>query len=482
MADEKFLTEAAIRKWKPVLDHKDMSPITDAHKRATMATLLENQEKAIKEQMLVEGPAVNVSGAGMSSTISGNANMQGYDPILIQLVRRAMPNLMAYDICGVQAMSAPTGLIFAMRTKYLTQGGTEALFNEPVSTFSGSTYANNSGGSGGPAGGATLGTAGGFGTNLGVDPFAGSQLGDSTLVSGITTGSGIQTSVGENAAPNEMAFSIERVAVQASTRMLAASYSVELAQDLKAVHGLDAETELANILSTEILAEINREVVRTVYKTAKLGAQQTDLYYKTVIGGLSLAGSAVGGVYDLIQDSDGRWSAEKFRGLMFQIERECNQIAKDTRRGKGNFIICSADVASALAMGGFLNISPALNTTLDVDDTGNTFAGTLNGKVKVYIDPYIDTTATSGSNFVLTGYKGSSPYDAGIFYCPYVPLQMMRAVDTNNFQPKMAFKTRYGMVANPFAEGTTVGFGGIKTRANVYYRIFRVDNLHGVAS
>jgi hypothetical protein len=356
------------------------------------------------------------------------------------------------------------------------------LFNEPVSTFSGSTYANNSGGSGGPAGGATLGTAGGFGTNLGVDPFAGSQLGDSTLVSGITTGSGIQTSVGENAAPNEMAFSIERVAVQASTRMLAASYSVELAQDLKAVHGLDAETELANILSTEILAEINREVVRTVYKTAKLGAQQTDLYYKTVIGGLSLAGSAVGGVYDLIQDSDGRWSAEKFRGLMFQIERECNQIAKDTRRGKGNFIICSADVASALAMGGFLNISPALNTTLDVDDTGNTFAGTLNGKVKVYIDPYIDTTATSGSNFVLTGYKGSSPYDAGIFYCPYVPLQMMRAVDTNNFQPKMAFKTRYGMVANPFAEGTTVGFGGIKTRANVYYRIFRVDNLHGVAS
>jgi hypothetical protein len=447
-----------------------------------MATLLENQEKAIKEQMLVEGPAVNVSGAGMSSTISGNANMQGYDPILIQLVRRAMPNLMAYDICGVQAMSAPTGLIFAMRTKYLTQGGTEALFNEPVSTFSGSTYANNSGGSGGPAGGATLGTAGGFGTNLGVDPFAGSQLGDSTLVSGITTGSGIQTSVGENAAPNEMAFSIERVAVQAATRMLAASYSVELAQDLKAVHGLDAETELANILSTEILAEINREVVRTVYKTAKLGAQQTDLYYKTVIGGLSLAGSAVGGVYDLIQDSDGRWSAEKFRGLMFQIERECNQIAKDTRRGKGNFIICSADVASALAMGGFLNISPALNTTLDVDDTGNTFAGTLNGKVKVYIDPYIDTTATSASNFVCTGYKGSSPYDAGIFYCPYVPLQMMRAVTTDTFQPKMAFKTRYGMVANPFAEGTTVGFGGLKTRANVYYRIFRVDNLHGVAS
>lgn len=481
--ENKFLTESAIRKWKPVLDHKDMSPITDAHKRATMATLLENQEKAIKEQMLVEASPSNAVGAGMSSTISNqNASMQGYDPILIQLVRRAMPNLMAYDICGVQAMSAPTGLIFAMRTKYATQGGTEALFQEPNSTFSGSTFANSSGGSGAAAGGGATGSVAAFGTNLGVDPFAGSQLGDSTLVSGITTGSGIRTSVGEGEAPNEMAFSIERVAVQASTRMLAASYSVELAQDLKAVHGLDAETELANILSTEILAEINREVVRTVYKTAKLGAQQGDLYYKTVIGGLSLAGSPVGGVYDLIQDSDGRWSAEKFRGLMFQIERECNQIAKDTRRGKGNFIICSADVASALAMGGFLNITPALNTTLDVDDTGNTFAGTLNGKIKVYIDPYVDTTAASGSNFVCVGYKGSSPYDAGIFYCPYVPLQMMRAVTTDTFQPKMAFKTRYGMVANPFAEGTTVGFGGLKTRANVYYRIFRVDNLHGVAS
>jgi len=265
--------------------------------------------------------------------------------------------------------------------------------------------------------------------------------------------------------------------------MLAASYSVELAQDLKAVHGLDAETELANILSTEILTEINREVIRNIYKTAKLGAQQSDLYYKTVAGGLTLgaASALYGGVYDLIQDSDGRWSAEKFRGLMFQIERECNQIAKDTRRGKGNFIICSADVASALAMGGFLNISPALNTSLDVDDTGNTFAGTLNGKIKVYIDPYVDPTGTA-PNFVCVGYKGSSPYDAGLFYCPYVPLQMMRAVDTSTFQPKMAFKTRYGMVANPFAEGSTVGYGGLKPRGNVYYRIFRVDNLHGVAS
>jgi hypothetical protein len=297
----------------------------------------------------------------------------------------------------------------------------------------------------------------------------------------MTSGSGFNTSAGEGLSPAQMAFTIERVAVEARTRALAASYSVELAQDLKAVHGLDAETELANILSTEILSEINREVVRTVYRSARLGAQQGDLYYKTVQGGLS-GSAAVGGVYDLIQDSDGRWSAEKFRGLMFQIERECNQIAKDTRRGKGNFIICSADVASALAMGGFLNISPALNVSLDVDDTGNTFAGTLNGKVKVYIDPYIDTAATSGSNFVCVGYKGTSPYDAGIFYCPYVPLQMMRAVDTNSFQPKIAFKTRYGMVANPFAEGTDVGSGALTARTNRYYRIFRVDNLHGVAS
>jgi len=478
--EEKFLTEQAIRKWKPVIDHKDMAPITDAHKRATIAQLLENQEKAIKEQMLVETAPTNSVGGGMSPVAgSENANLKGYDPILIQLVRRAMPNLMAYDICGVQAMSAPTGLIFAMRSKYSTQGGTEALFNEPASTFSGSNSTTTSGGAGSTAGGAAQGTLPAFGSGAGIDPFFGINA---AAASGITTGSGVNTSFGEGMTPNQMAFSIERVAVQAATRALAASYSVELAQDLKAVHGLDAETELANILSTEILAEINREVVRNVYRCAKLGAQQTDLYYKTVNGGLSAGGAVLGGVYDLVQDSDGRWSAEKFRGLMFQIERECNQIAKDTRRGKGNFIICSADVASALAMGGFLNISPALNVSLDVDDTGNTFAGTLNGKIKVYIDPYIDTTATSGSNFVCTGYKGSSPYDAGMFYCPYVPLQLMRAVDTSTFQPKMAFKTRYGMVANPFAEGSSAGLGALTTRSNLYYRIFRVDNLHGVAS
>ena len=479
--EEKFLTEQAIRKWKPVLDHKDMAPITDAHKRATMATLLENQEKAIRQQMLTEGPS-NVGGGGMSPVVGGEGNIQGYDPILIQLVRRAMPNLMAYDICGVQAMSAPTGLIFAMRTKYSNNAdgggfGSEAMFNEPQTAFSGINSQNR-------ASGANSVTAiGGTFAAFFADPFQGMPgFGDPALVTGLTSGAGFNTTQGENLSPNQMGFSIERVAVEAKTRALAASYSVELAQDLKAVHGLDAETELANILSTEILAEINREVVRTVYRSAKLGGQQSDLYYKTVVGGLSAAGTAtVGGVYDLIQDSDGRWSAEKFRGLMFQIERECNQIAKDTRRGKGNFIICSADVASALAMGGFLNISPALNVSLDVDDTGNTFAGTLNGKVKVYIDPYIDSTAQN-PNFVCVGYKGTSPYDAGVFYCPYVPLQMMRAVTTDTFQPKMAFKTRYGMVANPFAEGTTVGSGVLNARKNVYYRLFRVDNLHGVAS
>jgi hypothetical protein len=486
--ENKFLAEQAIRKWKPVLDHKDMAPIVDAHKRATIATLLENQEKAIKEQMLVEAPAPTSSlGLGMNTlaSASGAGNIAGYDPILIQLVRRAMPNLMAYDICGVQAMSAPTGLIFAMRSRYLNPNGTEAFYNEPSAGYAGSVSTTSNASTAGTTG--PTGVTATFGPGTGVDPFFGystSATLNPTSASGLTTGGALTTAFGEANAPAEMAFSIERVGVQAATRMLAASYSVELAQDLKAVHGLDAENELANILSTEILAEINREVVRNVYRAAKLGAQQSDLYYKTVAGGLTTAGNgtAYGGVYDLIQDSDGRWSAEKFRGLMFQIERECNQIAKDTRRGKGNFIICSADVASALAMGGFLNISPALNVSLDVDDTGNTFAGTLNGKIKVYIDPYVDVTSGTAPNFVCVGYKGTSPYDAGLFYCPYVPLQMMRAVDTTTFQPKMAFKTRYGMVANPFAEGSAAGLGALNARTNVYYRIFRVDNLHGVAS
>ena len=450
---ENILTEAAIRKWKPVLDHADMPVITDSHKRATMAQLLENQEVDSRRQNLMEAPN------------SVASNVTGYDPILIQLVRRAMPNLMAYDICGVQAMNAPTGLIFAMRSKYGSGTGVDAFYDEAATKYAldgGVTLANNS-----------------------SDPFA-NYPGDTTLA-GMGLSGGDSTATAENTTPKQMAFNIEKVTVTALSRTLAASYSIELAQDLKAIHGLDAESELSNILSTEILAEINREVVRTVYNSAVLGCQQTDLFYKTAGStaagaGLSLGSGAaalVGGIYDLVQDSDGRWSAEKFRGLMFQIERECNVIAKETRRGKGNFVICSADVASALAMGGFLNISPALNVSLDVDDTGNTFVGTLNGKIKVYVDPY----SVGTKNFCCVGYKGTSPYDAGVFYCPYVPLQMMRAVDTDNFQPKNAFKTRYGMVANPFAQGNPATLtGALTARANKYYRLFRVDNLHGVAS
>ena len=468
------LNEAITKKWKPILDHADMPKIADAHRRATTATLLENQEIACRQQFLAEG-STNVMGVGGSPSLAQGGAIQGFDPILIQLIRRAMPNLMAYDICGVQAMSAPTGLIFAMRTKYATNPsgtptvGSEAFYNEAINVFSGST------------GIGTPGVTTGFSQS--TDPFAG-YPGLATTTSGLCQGVGMLTSEGEALTPNEMAFSVERVAVEAKTRSLAASYSIELAQDLKAVHGLDAESELSNILSTEILAEINREVVKTVYSQAVLGCQQTDLFYKTAGStaagvGLSLAGAGlVGGIYDLIQDSDGRWSAEKFRGLMFQIERECNVIAKQTRRGKGNIVICSADVASALAMGGFLNLSPALNVSLDVDDTGNTFVGTLNGKLKVYIDPY----ATETVNFCCVGYKGTSPYDAGIFYCPYVPLQMMRAIDPSTFQPKIAFKTRYGMVANPYSQGLTVGSGALTARTNLYYRMFRIDNLHGVAS
>ena len=452
---DKILTEAAIRKWKPVLDHADMPAITDPIRRAVVAQLLENQEVDSRKQSLIEASIAPTSLA---------ANAVGYDPILIQLVRRAMPNLMAYDICGVQAMNAPTGLIFAMRSRYNSASGTESSYDEPVTGWS------------------ALGTSAPA-TGNSSDPFA-NYPGD-TALAGMGVSAGIATSAAEDANPSKMAFNIEKVTVTAISRTLSASYSIELAQDLKAVHGLDAESELSNILSTEILAEINRDVVRNVYNTAILGCQQADLFYKTAgstANGLCQAGASqlVGGVYDLVQDSDGRWSAEKFRGLMFQIERECNVIAKETRRGKGNFVICSADVASALAMGGFLNLSPALNVSLDVDDTGNTFVGTLNGKIKVFVDPYAATTR----NFCCVGYKGSSAYDAGLFYCPYVPLQMMRAVDPENYQPKIAFKTRYGMAANPFAKGSSAASatGAIEARTNKYYRLFRVDNLHGVAS
>jgi len=472
-------------KWEPLLNHGALPEIKDSYKKRVTAQLLENQEKALREQMLIETPANAMGGAFLStqSQVSGvggaNSNMAGYDPILISLVRRSMPNLMAYDIAGVQPMSAPTGLIFAMRSRYGKQdsgggartvgNGQEALFQEAFAKF---------GGSGGTAAGAAFSATGGVnpvGVSAanGMHGFSGGTFGASTGLVGLRDSNanfdlndfrGMITSraeqLGEGGAGKtfgEMAFSIERLAVEAKTRALKAEYTTELAQDLRAVHGLDAESELANILSTEILNEINRELIYTLYRTAKQGASQSDL--------------TTAGVYDLNADSDGRWSAERFRGLMYQIEREANVIAKETRRGKGNFVICSSDVASALVMGGFLNLTPAVQTQLEVDDTGNTFAGILNGKFKVYIDPY----AALGVDFALVGYRGASPYDAGVFYCPYVPLQMVRAVDQNTFQPKIGFKTRYGMVSNPFAENTDINALG----GNQYYRIMRITNIHG---
>jgi len=450
-------------KWEPLLSHDALPSIGDSYKRKVTAVLLENQEKALREQYLVEAPANVMNGNFQTGQVGvGNSNMAGYDPILISLVRRSMPNLIAYDIAGVQPMTAPTGLIFAMRSKYSTQGGTEALYAETFSKF---------GGSGNTSTAAPFSATGGInpvGASGAVqDANTGTAFGIRNTEYDISAFRGFLTSTAETlgaggGAANfqEMAFSIERIAVEAKTRALKAEYTTELAQDLKAVHGLDAESELANILSTEILNEINRELVHTIYRVAKTGATQLDL-----------TASATGGVYDLNTDSDGRWSAERFRGLMFQIERECNVIAKETRRGKGNFMICSSDVASALTMGGFMNLAPAVTANLDVDDTGNTFVGVLNNKIKVYIDPY----AKLGVNFCAIGYRGASPYDAGIFYCPYVPLQMVRAVDQNTFQPKIGFKTRYGMVANPFAESTNIN----ALASNQYYRIFQVTNLHG---
>jgi hypothetical protein len=452
-------------KWEPVLKHEALPQIEDTYKTKVTAVLLENQEQAIRTQRLTED---NTLGGVISNVATpSSSSIAGYDPILISLVRRAMPNLIAYDICGVQPMTAPTGLIFAMRPKYdavnaPTPLRREAMFQEPFVPF---------GGSGGTAGyGNYLGGLS-YSDSYGLSLFKGTTgATKETFYGADFKGMLVGEAEGLGSAKqfNEMAFTIDKVAVQAKTRALKADYTTELAQDLKAVHGLDAETELANILSTEILAEINREVVRGIYHVSKVGAAQTDLS----------SSSFGGGVYDLLTDSDGRWSAERFRGLMFQIEREANQIAKETRRGKGNFIICSSDVASALAMGGWLNISPALNNQLEVDDTGNTFAGVLNGKMRVYIDPYVQ----SGVDFVCVGYRGASPYDAGLFYCPYVPLQMVRAVDPDTFQPKIGFKTRYGMVANPFVINTTTGLPDGETMtqsANQYYRIFRVTNLHG---
>jgi hypothetical protein len=426
-----FLSEQLTKKWEPVLNHDGLGQISDKYKRAVTAVVLENQEKALREERtaLFETPANNIAGTGSSE-------IDRYDPILISLVRRALPNLMAYDVAGVQPMTGPTGLIFAMKSKYSTQGGTEALFNEADTDFAGT------------------------GTHDGSNPVDGTY----------TTGTGIATvdaeQLGETGGTdfNEMAFSIEKTTVTAKTRALKAEYTVELAQDLKAIHGLDAEGELSNILSQEILAEINREVIRTIYKVAKTGAAST----------------ATAGTFDLDVDSNGRWSVERFKGLLFNIERDANVIAQDTRRGKGNFIICSSDVAAALAMAGMLDTGGALNgsPTLQVDDTGNTFVGTLNGRYKVFVDPYSANTGAA-SQFYVVGYKGANAYDAGIFYCPYVPLQMVRAIDPNTFQPKIGFKTRYGMIANPFvtqSNGTTDGDTFTANR-NQYYRRVKVTNL-----
>ncbi len=452
-----FNAEHLQEKWAPLLDHDGMGEIKDSHRRMVTAVLLENQEKILKEEQEFLGEAAPTNSTG--------ANIANFDPVLISLIRRAMPNLVAYDLAGVQPMSGPTGLIFAMRSRYTDQSGTEAFYNEANSAFSGQSAGFNktSGWTDGAVGlGTTLQqpTSGG---NPGALDGTFPQTGDATTYNvgeGMTTAEAEALGDATDNQFNEMAFSIEKVTVTAKSRALKAEYSLELAQDLKAIHGLNAEAELANILSTEILAEINREVIRTIYNVAVPGAQ---------------ANVATSGSFDLDVDSNGRWSVEKFKGLIFQMERDANAIAQQTRRGKGNMILCSADVASALTMAGVLDYTPALNANLNVDDTGNTFAGVLQGKYRVYIDPYAANVAAN--QYYVVGYKGSSPYDAGLFYCPYVPLQMVRAVGENSFQPKIGFKTRYGIVANPFAEGTTQGLGSLTVNANRYYRRVAVKNL-----
>jgi hypothetical protein len=458
-------SQMLMEKWAPVLDFDGLGDIKDSHRRSVTAQLLENQERELREsaEFLGEASPVNSAGTGgFSGSATAGGPVAGFDPVLISLIRRAMPNLIAYDICGVQPMSGPTGLIFAMRSRYDSQSGTETFFDEVDTTFSGQNNSRNL------ANGFSDGLVG-FGTTNqdGTNPNVLNPVGTATtnpspynVGQGMTTGD--SEALGDAAANafNQMAFSIEKVTVTAKSRALKAEYSLELAQDLKAIHGLNAEAELANILSTEILAEINREVIRTIYKVAEQGAA---------------VNTATAGVFDLDVDSNGRWSVEKFKGLLFQIERDANAIAQRTRRGKGNTIICSADVASALTMAGVLDYTPALNANLNVDDTGNTFAGVLQGKYRVYIDPYAANVAAD--QYYVVGYKGSSAYDAGIFYCPYVPLQMVRAVGQDTFQPKIGFKTRYGIVANPFAEGTDQGLGRLRLNANRYYRRVKVSNL-----
>ena len=438
-----YLSESLQKKWEGVLDHPDLPAIKDPYRKAVTAVILENQAVEMQKsgQMLQETAPANSAGTGgFGGSAAAGGPVAGFDPILISLVRRSLPNLIAYDVCGVQPMTGPTGLIFAMRSSYstsnVTAGATEAFYNEANTGFGGISGAQ---------------------TTLAVGASTAN-----TFVGNAAACTALATATAEDLTFQEMAFSIEKVTVTAKTRALKAEYSIELAQDLKAVHGLDAETELANILSAEILAEINREVVRTIYGTAKTGCA---------------VGTTAVGKFDLDTDSNGRWMVEKVKGLAFQIEREANTIAKTTRRGKGNVMICSSDVASALAMAGILDYNSALqsNVNLTVDDTGNTFAGTLFGRIKVYIDPYAPTSASS--EYAVVGYKGSNAYDAGLFYCPYVPLQMVRAVDTNNFQPKIGFKTRYGLVANPFAEGTSQGNGALNVLSNNYYRAFKIANL-----
>jgi hypothetical protein len=444
--------ENLLKKWAPVLDHGDLASIKDSHKRSVTAQLLENQERACREDAQGSGgyrnqtsllsEAAPINSMGASSSTAGDGAVDIYDPVLISLVRRSAPNLIAYDICGVQPMTGPTGLIFAMRSRFSTQGGTEALFNEANTTFS----STNSG--------TSIGTL-----QTGASPADLSAGTEYTRGTGMTTAQAEALGDGAGNQFQEMAFSIEKIAVTAKSRALKAEYTMELAQDLKAVHGLDAEQELANILSTEILAEINREVVRTINLTATVGAQEN---------------VTTAGTFNLDVDANGRWSVEKFKGLMFQLERESNAIAKATRRGKGNVLICSSDVASALQMAGVLDYTPALANNLQVDDTGNTFAGVLNGRIKVYIDPYF--AATSGTHYATIGYKGTSAFDAGLFYCPYVPLQMVRAVGQDTFQPKIGFKTRYGMVANPFATSAADGALAFANK-NIYYRRIAITNL-----
>jgi hypothetical protein len=447
-----YLSEELQAKWKPVLEHPELESIKDPYRKAVTAMVLENQSQAMASDRAQMGMLLETTSGGPTNVTGGG--VQNFDPILISLVRRALPNLIAYDVAGVQPMTGPTGLIFAMRARYGQNmaAGTEAFYGEANTQFSGIGSDTN---------------RFGFANNTTGDTITNPVGNGFTTANTFTTGIGMPTATAEflgsenNTAFQQMAFSIEKVTVTAQSRALKAEYSLELAQDLKAIHGLDAETELSNILSTEILAEINREVIRTIYTVAKNGAQY---------------GTTTAGVFDLDTDSNGRWSVERFKGLIFQIERDANVIAKETRRGKGNVLIVSSDVASALAMAGVLSYTPALSTDLQVDDTGNTFAGLLHGRIKVYIDPYFGGY-TSNQELVTIGYKGSSPYDAGLFYCPYVPLQMVRAVDQYTFQPKIGFKTRYGMVANPFAGGPNADLGQLYSKRNTYYRIFRVANL-----